>query len=69
MKPYAAVGPLDHTRQPTQGPRHRSSGGRDRPRRARCRHRRSRSITRRNAWRQAELQNRWQGLRFEGTKW
>ena len=69
MKPYAAVGPLDHTRQPAQGPRHRSSGGLDRPRRARCRHRRSRSITRRKAWRQAELQNRWHGLRFEGTKW
>ncbi len=36
---------------------------------ARFRHRRSRSITRRKAWRQEALQNRWQGLRLESAKW
>jgi len=59
MKPYVAVWPAGHTDQRTQGPRHRRDGLLRRAWRARCRHRRSRSMTRRNAWRQAGLQNRW----------
>jgi len=68
MEPYVAAWPADHTDQRTQGPRHRPAWRRRRARSARCRHRRSRSMTRRNAWRQEGLQNRWHGLRFEGRK-